>query len=153
MECGWLGVCWGGSYKLYGSPAITEEGGSLLRMLRTVGIPSIQLNTTLHNWERINKTFFEASLKCFYLAASPLPSLANIYFKTFMNKIQIEEKQCRKEHDRCIGDNACNWQHFSISAAIWFSTGLSRNTVHSLLQPVNHCDCPLGFRSRSSFLL
>ena len=89
------------SYKLYGSPAITEEGGSLLRMLRTVGIPSIQLNTTLHNWERINKTFFEASLKCFYLAASPLPSLANIYFKTFMNKNQIEEKQCRGEHGRC----------------------------------------------------
>ena len=45
----------------------------------------------------------------------------------------------------------CNWQHFSISAAIWFSTGLSRNTVHNLLQPVNHCVCPLEFRSRSSF--
>ena len=52
-----------------------------------------------------------------------------------------------------LGDNACKWQHFPISAAIWFSTGLARNTVHSLLQPVNHCDCPLGFRSRSSFLL
>ena len=23
-----------------------------------------------------------------------------------------------------LGDNVCNWQHFSISAAIWFSTGL-----------------------------
>ena len=51
---------------------------------------------------------------------------------------------------RGVGGNACNWQHFSISAAIWFSTGLARNTVHNILQPVNHCDCSLEFRSRSS---
>jgi len=67
-----------------------------------------------------------------------------------MNKNQIEEKQCRGEHGRGVGDNACNWQHFSISAAISFNTGLARNTVHNILQPVNHCDCSLEFRSRSS---
>ena len=124
----------------YGFQVKTEWGGDAA-LARPSLLPSTITKTR-------SKLFFDL------FRISPLTSPNQFIFQDkIMNKNQIEEKQCRKEHDRCIGDNACNWQHFSISAAIWFSTGLSRNTVHNLLQPVNHCDCPLEVRSRSSFLL
>ena len=103
---------------------------------------SIQLNTTQYNWLQLNTTEYNSIqlIKLFWhlpltiFAASPYqPPRHFLFSRQSMDTKTTEEKQWSREHGRCIGGNACNWQHFSILAAIWFNTGLSRNTVHGLL--------------------
>ena len=58
-------------------------------------------------------------------ASLPLPSPNQFIFskQQIQNRtVKTTTKRCQG-YDRCIEDDACNWQHLLISAAIWSGAG------------------------------
>ena len=81
---------------------------------------STSLSTTIKRSLKLDQNSFLISF-----ASLPLPSPNQFIFskQQIQNRtVKTTTKRCQG-YDRCIEDDACNWQHLLISAAIWSGAG------------------------------